>query len=169
MRPTDFFRVPRLLCGAAALLALAACDGESVTEPPEPLSDVYVLVAVEGNSDQLVIGEHLFASGTRQVYTLMYDSLTFTSETQGRRSFRVMVETLDANGPIVPPVFSSVAHGTTVLRQDDRVILSYMTTTPIPPDTFELSYTMLVKQGPFGVQCPTCEPLRRVQYVYEPR
>ena len=169
VRPTHLFRFPRLTGAAAALLLLAACGGESTTEPPEPLGDLYVLVKVQGASDPLIIGEHRFTSGTRQIYTLLYDSLKFTSETQGRRSFRVMVETLDAEGAIVPPVFSSIAHGATITRRGDRVILSYATINPIPPDTFDLSGPTLVKQGPFGVQCATCAPLRRVEYVYEAR
>lgn len=167
VRPIHFFRIPRLPVAAAALL-LAAC-GESITEPPEPLADTYVLVQVQGAGSPLVIGEHQFASGTRQIYTLLYDSLTFTSETQGRRSFRVMVETRDATGPIVPAVFSSISHGATITRRGSRVILGYNTSSPIAPDTFELAGSTLVKQGPFGVQCATCAPLRRVQYVYEAR
>jgi hypothetical protein len=168
VRSTHFFRFPRLAGAAAALLVLAAC-GESVTEPPEPLSNTYVLVRVQGTGSPLIIGEHQFTSGTRQIYTLLYDSLTFTSETQGRRSFRVMVETLDAEGAVVLPVFASIAHGATITRSGGRVILSYATSNPIPPDTFELDGPTLVKQGPFGVQCPTCAPLRRVEYVYEAR
>jgi hypothetical protein len=168
VRPTFFFRIPALY-GAVAALLLAACEGESLTEPPEPLSPRYVLVQVQGTGNPLVIGQHQFASGNRQVYTLMYDSLIFTSETEGRRKFRVMVETLDAAGPIVPPVFSSVAHSANITRRGNRVILHYNTSNPIPPDTFEMAGPTLVKQGPFGVQCATCEPLRRVEYIYEAR
>ena len=57
VRPTRLFRMPRLSGAAAALLALAACN-ESATQPPEPLSDIYVLVAVQGNRSPLVIGVH---------------------------------------------------------------------------------------------------------------
>ena len=169
MRPTQFFRIPALSAGAVALLALAACSGESATEPPEPLGDTYVLVRVQGTGSPLVIGEHRFSSGTRQVYTLLYDSLTFTSATAGRRSFRVMVESLGATGPLVPPVFTAIAHSAAVTRRGNRVILNYATSNPIPPDTFELAGPTLVKQGPFGVQCATCAPLQRVEYVYEAR
>lgn len=161
---------PLAIAGAvmSAALALSACK-ESTT-PAAPLGDVYVLTRVEGAGRPLVIGEYTHASGTRQVYTMLYDSLTFGSETRGRRSFMVAVETLAADGtPVVGAILTPVSHMASVTRRGDRVILNYETSSPIRPDTLAFAEANLVKQGPHGVLCTGCEPIRRVEYVYEPR
>ncbi|HEY0015254.1 MAG TPA: hypothetical protein VGC13_03005 [Longimicrobium sp.] len=161
--------MPLLRLGSAiwAVLTLAACQGS--TEPLEPLSPVYELTLVEGSPDR-VIAEVTYPSGTHQIYTMVYDSLSFISEVEGRRSFLAVVETLGADGrPLTPPVLAGFAHTARVTRRRNRVIMAYRTNRPTSPDTFTITRGNLVKQGPHGVTCDTCAPVRRVEYVYEPR
>jgi hypothetical protein len=161
---------PNLVRTCAALLAalaMAACNGG--TTAPDPLASTYVLTRVQGSGSPLVIGEFTHASGTRQIYTMVFDSLTFTSETSGRRSFMVVIETIGSEGSVVPPIWTPVSHATHVTRSGDQLVMEYNTATPIKPDTFTVEGGNLVKQGPYGVICPTCAPLQRVEYVYEPR
>lgn len=160
--------MPFLRLGSAigAVLMLAACQGS--TEPLEPLSSVYELTQVEGSRER-VIADVTYPSGTRQIYTMVYDSLSFSSEVEGRRSFLAVVETLGADGkPITPPVLAGFAHTAQVTRRRNQVVMAYRTNRPTSPDTFTITRGNLVKQGPHGVTCDTCAPVRRVEYVYEP-
>jgi hypothetical protein len=157
----------RLFAATAAVLTLSACaEG---TAPPEPLSPLYLLTQVEGSTSR-VIAEITYPSGNHQIYTMVFDSLSFASETEARRSFMATVETLGPDGnPIVPPVLAGFSHTAVVTRRGNRLIVGYNTINPISPDTFTLKDGNLVKQGPYGVDCEVCEPVRRVEYVYEPR
>jgi hypothetical protein len=164
MRSTPLLRLGSAI---AAALTLVACQGS--TEPAEPLSPVYELTLVEGSPDR-VIAEVTYPSGTHQIYTMVFDSLRFTSEVEGRRRFLAVVETLGPDGkPITPPVLAGFTHTARVTRRRNQVIMQYRTNQPTRPDTFTITGGNLVKQGPHGVACDTCAPVRRVEYVYEPR
>lgn len=167
MRLTRIFGVPRL-AGLAALLALAACSQS--TEPPEPLGPVYLLTSVDGTDGQIVIGEHTYPSGTYQLYTLSYDSIQIGSGTQARRSFQLTMYTRSHDGVLVPPLVTPVVHMAQITRRGDRVIFEYdQEVAVVKADTFTVENGNLVKQGPYGVRCDACDPVRRVKYVYEPR
>jgi hypothetical protein len=167
VRLTRIFGVPRLAC-AAALLALAACS-ES-TAPPEPLAPLYVLTSVDGHVAPIIIGEHTYPSGTYQLYTLEYDSIRFGTGTEARRSFQLTMYTRSYDGALVPPLETPVVHDARITRRRDRVIFEYdQATAAVKADTFTLKGGNLVKQGPYGVRCDSCDPVRRVEYVYEPR
>lgn len=167
MRLTRIFGVPRL-ASAAALLALAACS-ES-TAPPEPLAPLYVLTSVDGHIAPIIIGEHTYPSGTYQVYTLAYDSIRIGSDTEARRKFQLTMYTQSHDGVLVPPLETPVVHNARITRRRDRVIFEYdQATATVKADTFTVRSGNLVKQGPYGVRCDTCDPVRRVEYVYEPR
>lgn len=167
MRSTSVSGVPRLAC-AAALLALTACS--EPLAPPEPLAPTYVLTAVNGATDPIVIGEHTYPSGTHQLYTLEYDSIQINSETQAQRIFKLTVYTKSHDGVFVPPLSTRVEHSASITRRRDRVIFEYdQSAATIKADTLTLRNGNLVKQGPFGVSCQACNPIRRVDYVYEPR
>lgn len=163
-------RHTRFLHTLAALLlaATAACaDG---TGAEEPLNDVYVLATVDGASDPMVIADHTYPSGTRQVYMMAYDSLAFVSATALSRRFTTAVATLGPQGPITPIVQMRYQYEAQVLRRGRRVIVEYTGLSgDIKPDTFEVRDGNLVKQGPFGVICNGCAPVRSVEYVYSPR
>lgn len=164
---TSVPRLWRLAC-AAALLGLSACA--ETLAPPEPLASTYVLAAVDGASDPIVIGDYTYASGTRQVYTLEYDSIQIASPTEARRIFMLTMYTRSHDGALVPPLSTRVEHSAWLTRRGDRVIFEYsQATAAIKPDTLTLTDGKLVKQGPFGVRCDGCDPIRRVDYVYEPR
>lgn len=166
MRPMPLVRLGAAM---AAVLAMTACK-EGGTTPDEPLASRYVLTQVEGTGRPLIIGEFTHPSGTRQVYTMVYDSLTFGADGQGRRSFMMAMETLGTDGePIVGAILTPVAHNTGVTRRRGKVILEYDTHPAIRADTFTINGANLVKQGPHGVSCEACAPMRRVEYVYEPR
>ena len=156
------------LAGLAALLALAACSQS--TEPSEPLAPVYLLTSVGGTDGQIVIGEHTYPSGTYQLYTLSYDSIQIGSASQARRSFQLTMYTQSHDGARVPPLITPVVHMAQITRRGARVIFEYdQEAAAIKADTFTLENGKLVKQGPYGVVCGTCDPVRRVKYVYDPR
>jgi hypothetical protein len=164
---TRIFCVPRL-AGLAALLALAACSQS--TEPSEPLAPVYLLTSVDGTDGQIVIGEHTYPSGTYQLYTLSYDSIQIGTGSQARRSFELTMYTRSYDGALVPPLVTPVVHMAQITRRGNRVIFAYdQEKAVVKADTFTLENGNLVKHGPYGVVCATCEPVRRVKYVYEPR
>ena len=166
MRPTQSLRI---LAAAGALLAAAACG--SGTEPEEPLAATYVLVSVGGTPAPLVIATHSYPSGIKQVYTMLFDSLTFSSPTVLRRTFLASMDTYEHSRMITPPLVDGSSYPGDVVRRGRRVIAAYRDTTglPIKPDTFTVRNGSLVKYGPFGVGCPTCTPVRHVEYVYDPR
>lgn len=166
MRSTPILRVLAL---AGALPLLGACDG--ATEPPAPLAATYVLSSVDGAAAPLVIADHRTPTGVRQVYSLLYDSLSFSSPTSARRALRAIVQSTDPSGVRIPVVESGHDYAGRVTRRGDRVILEYTTVSgsSVKPDTFRLRDASLVKFGPYGVACDVCTPVRRVEYVYEPR
>lgn len=166
MRPLTL--LPRALAPALAL-ALGACNG--ATTPDVPLADAYVLATVDGAGEPLVIADHVYASGLRQVYTLTYDSLRFTSDTAGARTFELAVDTFEGGVRVTPPLRSRFQYATEVSRRGGRVVLFYLTSTgtPLNPDTLAVRGDDLVRIGTYGVVCGECPPLRRVEYVYEPR
>lgn len=167
MHLTRIVGAPRL-AGLAALLALAACSQS--TGPSEPLAPVYLLTSVDGTDGQIVIGEHTYPSGTYQRYTLSYDSIQIGTGTQARRSFQLTMYTQSHDGVLVPPLVTPVVHTAQITRRGDRVIFAYdQEKATVKADTFTLENGNLVKQGPYGVVCGTCDPVRRVKYVYEPR
>lgn len=167
MRLTRISGVPRLAC-VAALLGLAACNGS--TTASEPLAPVYLLTSVDGTDGQIVIGEHTYPSGTYQLYTLSYDSIQIGTGSQARRSFELTMYTRSYDGALVPPLVTPVVHMAQITRRGNRVIFEYdQEVAAIKADTFTLENGNLVKQGPYGVRCDTCDPVRRVKYVYEPR
>jgi hypothetical protein len=162
VRTTMFLRA----CAAAAvLLAGAACDGG--TEPEAPLASTYVLSTVDGD-DSLVIADHTTGSGIRQLYTMVYDSLTFDSPTTMYRRLRATVESFDPQGTVLPLVTNGYLYSGQVLRRRNQVVVQYQGTTPVKPDTFTLFNGNLVKMGPYGVSCAGCTPVRQVEYVYTP-
>lgn len=165
MRSTQILRAAAL----AALLPLAACDG--ATEPEAPLAATYVLASVDGAAAPLVIADHRTPGGVRQVYSLLYDSLSFQSPTQVRRALRAIVQSTDPTGVRIPVVESGYDYAGRVVRRGDRVILEYTGSggAAVKPDTFRLREAGLVKMGPYGVACDLCAPVRRVEYVYTPR
>lgn len=165
MRPTRFLCVLAL---AGLVPVLGAC--ESGTEPLEPLAPTYVLTLVDGARAR-VIADHQTPLGVRQLYTMDFDSLSFVSATRARRRLQASVESIDPAGTPLPVVASGYAYFGQVLRRGDRVIVEYQHRNgqPIRPDTFSLRENRLVKMGPFGMVCATCAPVRRVEYVYEPR
>lgn len=165
VRSTRFLRVWVL---AGLVPALAACEGS--TEPLEPLAATYILSRVDGAPTR-VIADQTTPLGVRQVYTMDFDSLSFVSATVARRRLQASVESIDPSGQPLPVVTSGYAYQGRVLRRRDRVIVEYEGPTgePIRPDTFTLRASTLVKMGPFGTTCVTCSPVRRVEYVYEPR
>lgn len=168
MRPTAPFRIWRL-AAAAVLTALAACS-ESTAEPEEPLASRYLLTRLGTTSDPMVVGEHTYASGTYQVYTMAYDSLTLGAGAQARRSYMMVMFTRSHDGASVAPLALPVARNARVIRQGQRVIFEYdQTASRMRPDTFAIRGTNLVKQGPYGVVCSGCPPVRQVEYVYVPR
>ena len=163
MRSTQLLRV----CALALLAALGACSGN--TAPEEPLAPTYVLASVDGDAGPLVIADHRTPGGVRQLYTMLYDSLSFQSSTTLRRSLRAMMESFEA-GVRLPVVSTGHEYTGRVLRRGDRVIVEYQAPGgAIKPDTFTLRDAKLVKMGPYGVACAECAPVRRVEYVYEPR
>jgi hypothetical protein len=167
VRLTRIFGVTRL-AGLAALLVLAACSQS--TEPSEPLAPVYLLTSVNGTDGQIVIGEHTYPSGTYQLYTLSYDSIQIGSGSQARRSFQITMYTRSHDGALVLPLVTPVVHMAQITRRGKRVIFEYnQDKAAVKADTFSLENGNLVKQGPYGVRCDTCNPVRRVKYVYEPR
>lgn len=171
MRHTQFLRI---CAAAAALLATAACSGGGeggAMEVEEPLATTYVLTSIDGTPAPLVIATHTYSSGVRQVYTMLFDSLAFTSPTALRRHFRAAVDSYEDAKPITPPLVSAYRYEGLVLRRGRRVIVEYANASgdPIKPDTFELRGTNLVKRGPFGLSCAGCTPVRQVDYLYEPR
>lgn len=167
MRPTQCLRV---IAAAGVLLASAACSGGG-TEPEAPLAASYALATVDGMPAPLVIAEHTYPSGVRQVYTMLFDSLTFVSPTVLRRSFRATMDTYANAQMITPPLEDGSTYPATVLRRGNRVIAEYQASQGpgIKPDTFTVRNGNLVKQGPFGVVCAGCAPARRVEYVYTPQ
>jgi hypothetical protein len=166
MRSTQILRVLAL---AGVLPLLAACEGG--TEPEAPLAAVYVLASVDGAVAPLVIADHRTPGGVRQVYSLLYDSLSFQSPTSARRALRAIVQSTDPTGARIPVVESGHDYSGRVVRRGDRVILEYkgIGATTIKPDTFHLRDANLVKMGPYGIACDVCTPVRRVEYVYAPR
>jgi hypothetical protein len=171
VRHTQFLR----LCAAAvAVLASAACSGGGeggTTEVEEPLAPTYVLTSIDGTPAPLVVATHTYPSGVRQVYTMLFDSLAFTSPTALRRHIRAAVDSFEDSKPITPPLVSAYQYQGAVLRRGSRVIVEYANANGdlIKPDTFQLRGPDLVKRGPFGVSCAGCTPVRQVEYVYEPR
>jgi hypothetical protein len=165
VRSTRFLRVLAL---AGLVPALGACEGG--TEPLEPLAPTYVLSLVDGAPTR-VIADHQTPLGVRQLYTMDFDSLSFVSATTARRRLRASMESTDPAGAPLPVLASSYTYSGRVLRRGDRVIVEYEGSArdPVKPDTFMLRDAKLVKLGPFGLVCPTCAPVRRVEYVYEPR
>ena len=165
MRSTRLLRAWIL---AGLVPALAACEGS--TEPLEPLAPTYVLSRVDGASAR-IIADQTTPLGVRQVYTMDFDTLSFVSATTARRRLQASVESIDPRGHPLPVVTSGYAYQGRVLRRRDRVIVEYqgIQGQVIKPDTFTLRAASLVKLGPFGTECTTCSPVRRVEYVYEPR
>lgn len=166
MRYTRFLHT----CAAAALLIASAACGDG-TGSEEPLSDVYVLTTVDGESDPIVIADHTYPSGTRQVYMLAYDSLRFDSPTSVSRRFLTSMATVDGAGnPLTPLVRLRYEFLGQVLRRGSQLVVEYDAVNLEPnPDTFTLRDGKLVKQGPYGVTCDGCSPVRSVEYVYSPR
>lgn len=166
MRTTQILRVLAL---AAALPVLGACNVG--TEPEEPLAATYVLSSVDGAAAPLVIADHRTPGGVRQVYSLLYDSLSFQSPTSARRTLRAAVQSTDPTGLRIPVVEASHAYAGQVMRRGSRVIVEYTSLGggTAKPDTFTLRDASLVKMGPYGVTCDGCTPVRRVEYVYAPR
>lgn len=158
----------RTCAAAAALLACAACEDEA-TIPLEPLAATYVLATVDGG-EALVIADHRTQSGIQQLYTMVYDSLTFDSPTTMYRRLRAKVESRDTDGALLPLVTNGYVYSGRVSRRRDRVIVEYEgALAPVRPDTFTLRNGSLVRMGPFGVACAGCAPVRQVEYVYTPR
>lgn len=167
MRPTAPSRIRRLL-GALVLPMLAACS-ESSAAPEEPLASRYLLTRVGTTSGPIVIGEHTYASGTYQVYTMAYDSITLGAGAQARRSYMLVMFTRAHDGASVAPVAIPVARDARVIRRGERVIFEYdQILSRTKADTFTLRGTSLVKQGPYGVVCNGCPPVQQVEYVYVP-
>jgi hypothetical protein len=166
MRSTQILRVLAL---AGLLPALGACNGG--TEPEAPLAATYVLASVDGAAAPLVIADHRTPGGVRQVYSLLYDSISFQSPTSLRRALRAVVQSTDPTGARIPVVESGHDYSGRVTRRGSRVIVEYTTTGggTVKPDTFRLRDASLVKMGPYGVSCTGCTPVRRVEYVYAPR
>lgn len=166
MRHTRFLHT----CAALLLAATAACaDG---TGAEEPLNDVYVLTTVDGASDPMVIADYTYPSGTRQIYMLAYDSIHFVSATEISRRFATSMATLAADGsPLTPLVRLRYEFYAQLLRRGDQLVVEYAPrqNLALNPDTFQLRGGNLVKQGPFGVNCDGCAPVRSVEYVYSPR
>ncbi len=158
--------LPRVL---AASLALGACDGP--TTPAAPIAGTYVLAQVAGVPAPLVIADHTLPSGTRQVYTLLYDTLHFPTDTAGRRVFELSVESFQGAARITPPLRTRFDYRTRIARRGDRVVLAYesATATALSPDTFRLRGDGLVRLGSVGVVCGGCPAPRRVEFVYEGR
>lgn len=118
-----------------------------------------------------MIATHTYPSGIKQVYTMLFDSLTFASPTVLRRTFLAAMDTYENSRMITPPLVDGSSYPGHVVRRGRRVIAEYQDSlgVPIKPDTFTVRNGSLVKYGPFGVACPTCMPVRPVEYVYEPR
>jgi hypothetical protein len=164
VRPTHLLR---LFVLAGLLPVLGACS--EGTAPEEPLAPAYVLVTVDG-APELVLADHTTPSGVRQLYTMLYDSLSFESATVARRSLRGLAQSSDAFGQMVPVAENGFQYSGRVLRRGERVIVEYqgLQGSTVKPDTFTLRGTTLVKMGPYGVVCAACAPLRMVEYVYLP-
>jgi hypothetical protein len=165
-------RHTQLLRTCAALVlaaALAACSDGTGAE--EPLNDVYVLTTVDGASNPIVIADHTYPSGTRQVYMVEHDSLVFTSATTMDRRLTTAVATLGPDGaPITGVLQLRYEFRGQALRRGKRLIVNYAPAqVPLSPDTFRLRDGNLVRQGPYGVSCDGCAPSRSVEYVYGPR
>ena len=153
---------------AATVLALAACSNGATTEPLEPLAESYVLTEVDGAAAPLVIARHTLPSGLVQVYTLAFDTLRFTSEAGGSRHFELRVDTFQGGAPATPPVITPFIYQTSVLRRRNQLVVEYsgQPGSPLRPDTFTVREGSLVRQGTYGVVCPVCPPVRRVEYLY---
>lgn len=164
VRPTHLLR---FLVLAGLLPVLGACS--EGTAPEEPLSPAYTLVTVDGAAT-LVLADHTTPSGVRQLYTMLYDSLSFESATVARRSLRAMAEASDPFGRMVPVAENGFQYSGRVVRRGERVIVEYqgLRGSTVKPDTFTLRGTTLVKMGPYGVECADCAPIRMVEYVYLP-
>jgi hypothetical protein len=164
VRPTHLLR---LFVLAGLLPVLGACS--EGTAPEEPLAPAYVLVTVDGASD-LVLADHTTPSGIRQLYTMLYDSLSFESATVARRSLRALAQASDPFGGLAPVAENGFQYSGRVVRRGERVIVEYddVQGDEVKPDTFMLRGTTLVKMGPYGVVCAACAPLRSVEYVYLP-
>ena len=156
----------RIIAAAGVLLASVACSNG--TEPEAPLATAYVLATVDGTPAPLVIATHTWPSGVQQVYTMVFDSLTFSSPTQLRRRFLASLNTYENARMITPPLEDGSSYPGMVVRRGNRLIVEYGEAgSGIKPDTFTVRDGALVKQGPFGLACATCAPVRRVEYVYE--
>ncbi|HEX6368250.1 MAG TPA: hypothetical protein VF006_04925 [Longimicrobium sp.] len=166
MRPNHLVRS----CAAlAAAVMLAACEGTG-TISTDPLSDTYVLTRLNGASDPMVLAEHTYPSGTRQLWLMVYDSITIRSDTEGRRAYEMVMLTYAHDDVSVAPVTTPVARAARITRRGDQLIFDYdQSSSPIKADTMTLRGGNLIKQGPFGVSCTACTPPARVEYVYEPR
>jgi hypothetical protein len=164
VRPTFLLRLFAL---AALLPVLGACSDS--TEPELPLASSYVLTTIDG-AGALVIADHTTPGGVRQLYTMLYDSLSFASSNVVRRSLRAMVEASDPLGGLSPVAENAFQLSGRVLRRGERVILEYQNVrgSAVKPDTFAFRGTTLVKMGPYGVECGDCAPVRMVEYVYVP-
>lgn len=166
MRPTS---IVRTFAAMFAVLALAACNGSS-TASEEPLSDVYVLTSLNGATNPMVLAEHTYPSGTRQLWLMVYDSLTIRSNTEGRRHYEMVMLTTTSDGASVAPVTTPVSRSAQITRRGERLIFEYdQSSSRIKSDTMFLRDGKLVKQGPFGVSCTDCTPPAQVEYIYEPR
>lgn len=166
MRPNFLVRT---FAALAAVFALGACSGSS-TASDEPLSDVYVLTSLNGATDPMVLAEYTYPTGTRQLWLMVYDSLTIASGTEGRRSYEMVMLTYTSDGASVAPVTTPVSRSAEISRRGDRLIFQYdQSSSPIKADTMFLREGKLVKQGPYGVSCTDCTPPSQVEYVYEPR
>lgn len=167
MRPNSLLRS---FAAVAAALALAACEGGGGTITTDPLSDTYVLTSLNGASEPMVLAQYTYPSGTRQLWLMVYDSITITSDTEGRRSYEMVMLTDSHDGASVAPVTTPVSRLARITRRGERLIFDYdQSSSRIKPDTMVLANGKLIKQGPYGVSCTDCEPPAKVEYVYEPR
>jgi hypothetical protein len=164
VRPTYLLR---FLALAGLLPVLGACS-ESTT-PDKPLAPTYVLTTIDGTGT-LVLADHTTPGGVRQLYTMLYDSLSFESRTMARRSLRAMVEATDPLGALVPVAENGFRYNGRVNQRGDRVIVEYENVkgSAVKPDTFTFRGSTLVKMGPYGVVCADCAAVRMVEYVYVP-
>ncbi|HEX5872907.1 MAG TPA: hypothetical protein VFY65_20890 [Longimicrobium sp.] len=166
MRPNFF---ARSFAAVAAALALAACEGGGTIDT-DPLSDTYVLTSLNGATDPMVLAEYTYPSGTRQLWLMVYDSVTISSDTEGRRSYEMVMLTYAHDNVSVAPVTTPVSKSARITRRGERLIFEYdQSSSRIKADTMVLVDGKLIKQGPYGVSCTDCVAPAKVEYVYEPR
>ncbi len=101
---------------------LAACKDST---GPRPFSGTYVLAEIDGTGAPLVTANHTFSNAERVVYTIVYDTIQFTSGTTARRSESLRSIRYSSSGVAGAPSVFSASYTGNVQRDGDRVTITW--------------------------------------------